>query len=411
MNFMRSISPKPETRDALQKFGLDAILSPVGFDAFVQNFHDNRPLFLSRSQPDHYSGLVSLTEMDEFLARAKPGYATVFAIDARRNIATEEFAGAEGLSDPLRLAQLFEAGATIVYRDIQDHFPALKKLCRTAETRFHAPFAANIYLAPPQGRSFPIHFDACDVFALQISGSKRWRLYRPQLERPSRDQHCYADMADDGALGEFALHAGDMLYVPRGFPHLVEAMEEPSLHVSLSSFPHTWADVLSRALTEVCAGDPAFRAALPPGFARGAATAAECEKQFSALIARFAAEAQLASGLRPLIRQFVAERATRVDDPRGRLSAARALSLESRLEPDPDALFLIENEPDAVVLLGRGQEIRFTPQAFTALSFALKGEGFQIRAAPGELEDEAKLDLFRTLLIYGFVSLVEDGEG
>jgi hypothetical protein len=298
---------------------------------------------------------------------------------------------------------LYEAGATIVLREIEDHFPMLEALCRSAEKHFNSPFVATVYLAPPQGQSFPIHFDAKDVFVLQIAGSKSWRLYQPQYVLPLSHQHCYDSMPDEGFLEEFNLRAGDFLYCPRGFPHLVRAADVSSLHISLSTFPHTWADLMNRVMADLYERDPLFRASLPPAFID---SDTGLHETFAALVNRFTNAAELRPALSALKREFVASRPARFASPSRLHHQAATLSLESLVEPNPDVLYLIEAEQCTVRLTGLGKDIKFDASAFDDLVFALKTPRYKISDTPGALEREAKLDLFQTLVLNGFVTVV-----
>jgi ribosomal protein L16 Arg81 hydroxylase len=304
-------------------------------------------------------------------------------------------------TDALRLFRLFDEGATIVYREVEDHMPALAALCRSAEAHFHTPFVANVYLAPAGGQCFPIHYDARDVFALQISGSKRWRLHRPQRELPLPHEHCYDGLPDEGFLEEIELRAGDMLYCPRGFPHIVSAGEEPSLHVSLSTAATTWADLFSQALTEFVARDPAFRAGLPPGFVTAPDEA--MEETFALLARRFADHVRVQPSLDRLRRQFLASRSTGAEDARLQAQHAKGLCAESRIAPRKHVVWRVEQGPEAISLIGLGKEIRFDPSALEALDSALHGRARKVRDLAGALGCEAKLDLANTLVANGFV--------
>jgi ribosomal protein L16 Arg81 hydroxylase len=387
----------------MDAFGLEALLRPVGMAAFARDHYAKAPFLASRGDSNYYDGLFSLDDLDRFVA-CRPSYTLAFAIDADRKIATEEYAEIGGDIDPLRLFQCFENGATIVLREVEAYFPALARLCRSAQTGFHAPFNTNVYWSPPGGRCFPIHYDAKDVFVLQLSGSKRWRVYRPHVELPLRHQHCYDALPEEGLLADYTLRAGDLLYCPRGFSHFVAAEDEASLHISLTSFPYLWADLLNRALVQLVERDAAFRASLPAGFVTEDADA--LQEQFADLAKRFVSMAQLKPARDALARELAASRPLR-EKARESARAASALSLDSRIEADVDAFHLVEPGPDAVRLMGQGKEITFRPETYSDLVFALRTARYRGRDLPGDMDGEAKLDLLRTLARNGFVTVVE----
>ena len=194
-----------------------------------------------------------------------------------------------------------------------------------------------------------------------------------------------------------------MLYCPRGFPHIVEAGDEPSLHVSLSTFATTWADILGRALADVVESDPAFRAGLTPGYLT--APDAGLERTFARLTRKFAEIARLEPALRSARRDFLASRRPRADDARRQLQQAGRLGAATWIRGVPDTCYLIELAEDAITLAGLGKEIRFHPAAHDALARALDTPGCRICDLPGDIGDEAKIDLAHTLVQHGFVAV------
>ncbi len=379
------------------------LLRPVGMVTFSKEYFEKKPLFLTRSESSSHEGLFCLADIDRFHRISSPQYTQVFAIDSRRKIATEEFADAHGRVDALRLFKLFEDGATIVYKDADAHFPALATLCRSAEKQFNSRFSVNVYWAPAGGQAFPVHYDANNLFALQISGSKQWRVYQPQFQLPLPDEHCYDALPDENLLAQFTLNAGDMLYVPRGFPHLVSAGDQPSLHITLYSFPYTWAEVIERSVAEALKQDVAFRASIPLGFL--GADREALDTAFSGLMKRLAGAVQLKPALDLITRDLLGSRSPCQENPRERIRQAHAISQHSWIKAQKDLLYSIDNNQDAIRLIGQGVEILFDRSALSGLIFALQTPSFQIRELPSPADGEGKLDLVRTLILNGFVSV------
>jgi lysine-specific demethylase/histidyl-hydroxylase NO66 len=132
------------------------------------------------------------------------------------------------------------------------------------------PVQANAYLTPAGNRGFDAHYDTHDVFVLQVTGRKRWRVHRPVLTDPVELQPWggYAEevgAAADGAPAmDVVLDVGDALYLPRGWPHAAEALGERSLHVTLGLRAPT-RYTLVEALLGLAVDEPALRAGFPLG--------------------------------------------------------------------------------------------------------------------------------------------------
>ena len=94
------------------------------------------------------------------------------------------------------------------------------------------PGGANVYITHNSiDVGAPLHTDRMNSFILQSEGSKRWRLYRPGDENAtlpvvhlgSNQRGKSGDVLPLNEVGpirlDAALEPGDLLYLPRGFPH------------------------------------------------------------------------------------------------------------------------------------------------------------------------------------------------
>ena len=131
----------------------------------------------------------------------------------------------------------------------QQWHQACFELCSCLQEHFGFTVGCSAYLTPPSTQGFPPHYDDVEVFVLQLEGTKSWRLYeRPDaLTNPAADCTTEFTAADLGEpMDLITLHAGDVLYLPRGVVHQALAQEEQhSLHLTFSTYQkHTWRDVL-----------------------------------------------------------------------------------------------------------------------------------------------------------------------
>lgn len=132
----------------------------------------------------------------------------------------------------------------------------------------------NAYLTPKgsQRRGFAPHFDDVDVFVLQVSGKKKWRLYRSPEDSLVLPRYSSRDFTR-GELGKpfwkGTLHAGDVLYLPRGMIHDAVSVEDTnSLHVTISmnqrnNYFEFLTSLFSDALESSARDQVAFRRTLP----------------------------------------------------------------------------------------------------------------------------------------------------
>jgi hypothetical protein len=378
------------------------LIAPISIGEFFASHFERQHMVLAGRDPSRYTELLSIDWLDAYVDAHRPPYTQVFAIDAQRKIASEEFAGRDGRVDVARLYQLNASGATLVYRDLQEQSLPLARLCRSAEKVYGCPFFINAFLSPPHAQCFPIHHDSNDVFALQISGTKHWELYQPVVELPLADQGCYEALTPHSCIEQCILNEGDLLYVPRGFPHLVNSTDLPSLHVSLSSYPYTWTDVMTRAIAEFCRRDPAFRASLPAGFLQGSHTS-DLQTTFACLARKFAELADCSSAISAIGEEFVRSRPIMLPQHRIQVKVADKVTSDSEVGCRPDLIYILKEGPTELQLLCHDTEIKLPSKAAAALKYALGTNRFRIRDMPGELTLEDKLLLIITLMRQGLV--------
>ncbi len=170
----------------------------------------------------------------------------------------------DGLAQPDRVAAEHAAGATIILQALQLHWEPAAVYCRGLEQALGFPVQANAYATPAAARGFAVHHDTHDVFVLQVSGTKRWRIYAPLLELPLSGQRWSPELGDPGPpVDDLTLEPGDTLYLPRGWPHEAVAQESDSLHITVGLHVPTRLDALRAALDE-CGDDVEFRRSLGP---------------------------------------------------------------------------------------------------------------------------------------------------
>ncbi|MDF2443018.1 MAG: hypothetical protein JWR01_1221, partial [Subtercola sp.] len=109
-----------------------------------------------------------------------------------------------------------------------------------------------------------------DVFVLQISGEKHWRIHEPVHVAPLRDQpwsdhrEAVASRASGAAYIDHVLRPGDALYLPRGWIHSAEALGGTTVHLTIGVAAYTRADVAS-SLLSVIGETEELRTSLPLG--------------------------------------------------------------------------------------------------------------------------------------------------
>jgi hypothetical protein len=154
------------------------------------------------------------------------------------------------------------------------------------------------------------------------------------------------------------------------------------------------------AVSAACLASPAFRANLPVGFANAEYDSRQAAATFRALFDTVVREAQLAPILQRLAEDFVTSRRPALYGCLQELKST--LSLESKVAPRPDLLYLLREEDEKLVVLFGDSEISLPGFVRDALIFALERGPFVVRDLP-QLDDEGKLVLVGRLLREGLL--------
>jgi hypothetical protein len=231
--------------------------------------HLGRTALHRRGAAANLPNLVSVEDIDRVLtgsALRTPGIriaknGTVVPADRYVSPSTLGYAGLGDVVDPAKVVRFFRAGATVVLGTVNLLVPHLHALCKDIETDLGHPVDANVYVAPPHARAFEVHCDAQDIIIVQIHGAKRWELFDAIVANPGGGK-VVSD--PDASSSLYELQEGDVLYVPRGMPHLVRTADSSSIHLTISINTLTWADLLRGLVLEILRSDD-FAVALPLG--------------------------------------------------------------------------------------------------------------------------------------------------
>jgi ribosomal protein L16 Arg81 hydroxylase len=383
--------------------GIARLIDPVPTATFIGEYWQEKPLVVRRGQAAYFADLLSVDQIGELLSSADLPSGTVDVADADAPVDRSRYEMA-GVVDILKVQQLYSKGATLVLSEVQRWLPQLARLCRVLEKEFSGPFQTNIYLTPAQGRGFRPHYDTHDVFILQVAGAKEWTVCANPVALPLPSQPFDRDVH---AVGETRisceLHAGDVLYIPRGFVHHARCLAQTSLHVTLGALLPTWADLLQEIASELALTDPAFRRTLPADLSGCGFDAAAAQRAFAGLLQRMDDPVLLRSVLERRADNFVLGRRPLAPGQFDQLANLPKLSVADQASPRPGVIYRSRANGESVVVLCHGREIVLPRDAAEALDFALRTPRYAISEIPGRLDDAGKLALVRRLIEEGLV--------
>jgi hypothetical protein len=161
-----------------------------------------------------------------------------------------------------KLTQQLREGATLVLDAVDELTETLFELAEGLELFFHEHIQINAYAGWRTSQGFDLHWDDHDVFILQVTGRKLWKVYGMTRAYPLAQDSEQAQKPVHEPLWEQTLQEGDLLYIPRGWWHMARPLDEPTLHLTVGVHNRTGIDLL-RWVSDRMRESEIFRADLP----------------------------------------------------------------------------------------------------------------------------------------------------
>lgn len=394
---------------------LESLLHPIALDAFFSSYWEKDLLVVQRGDEGYYEGLLTNQTLEDIISSPDARYPAIllakdgvyyppqaYCDDIKMGQLT--FSGVPNLR---KLAAEYGKGATIALTSLDRSSRSLADLCLRLEGQLDHGIKTNAYLTAGQTAGFPPHYDTHDILVLQIAGKKLWRIYEPTIKLPDASQACEPKSFTPGPrLGEIELHAGDLLYLPRGYGHAAFTSESHSAHVTVGIHVHTWASAL-KELDPSFAGVEQFRKSLPPGFASRVELRPALKEELRRLAPGRFSDAHLDRVLDSIIRNVTQSRRRkpwRVRTDVVVISGDSLLKTPPRHEYQLSPLIDDLNNTAALVLDFEGNKFSFPAKLQAALEAMCSRGSFRVKELSGGLSSESIIDLAGYLQSIGFLT-------
>lgn len=310
------------------------------------------------------------------------------------------------LIDPGRVYDLFGDGATIVLQALHRYWTPLSHFCRDLEAELTHPVQVNVYLTPPVSQGLDIHYDTHDVFVLQVSGVKHWKVWHSAYDAPLSHQKRTGNYDDPGpAQIDVELKPGDVLYIPRGFLHAAQTLDQESAHMTIGILNVTRVDALKQLL-EAVESEPQFRASLPAGFANDRAGLEEELKDVVASFADWVAQQDVEDIADHLTQKFYGSRAPVLTGQLQQLLGLDSLSDASMVSRRAGTSCLVSDDEDQLVLTLGDRKLVMPAIARPAVDHILARASFAVADLSPHLDPDGRLVLVRRLIREGLLEQV-----
>ena len=147
-------------------------------------------------------------------------------------------------------------GATLILNEIEGLHPPIRSLAEELEAATRSVIQVNLYASWRSSRGFHLHYDDHDVFVIQIAGPKLWKVYRPTEKYPltSATEPNPERLALE-TVWDAPLQPGDVLFIPRGWWHVVTPVDEPTMHLTAGLHPPNGLKMIEWALRDLSANE------------------------------------------------------------------------------------------------------------------------------------------------------------
>lgn len=314
-----------------------------------------------------------------------------------------------GAVNPIATRHLLDSGASVVINGAHRYHNPLALFCRSIEKSFSHPVQANAYFTPPHSQAFKTHFDDHDVFVLQVSGSKHWRLYDRPIINPMPGQAFDPVKDTVGRLSmEVNLCSGDLLYLPRGLLHEASATAEHSLHLTVGILAYTWVEFVLEAIAEVALRENQLRGALPPGMLVSDRPVLQSREMFvdvlTSSVRRIDFDAVFA-----LFRERFALSRFPIEPEVFVLNDDFSISAADFVRVRDDAIWATALESDDYCVMAHGRRIRFSAEQQSTVD-ALLNISKPRRISDSEADESSALAVAKALIQHGILVRVVGGQ-
>lgn len=399
------------------------LLAPLASDVFFRDYWEQRYCLVTRGDPSHYETLLTRRDLDALLyqyrqaagAAALGGRVTLVKNSENSALRQPTPTTELGLLDINALYDAYRRGFTVIIDQAQTRWPPIAALCQDLEARLHFGVQANVYVTPRGAQGFAPHFDTHDVFVLQLSGSKKWRIYEDGDALPMADSHGHPSHLG-APSAEFVLQQGGLLYIPRGVVHEAMTTDDSSVHLTLGIHVWRWADLLREAVLSVADSDLRLRKSLPIGLlADDGAGAEDLNARLRELLHACAETADARQALRRMGGRLVDRREPVPDGHFESLDLLDTLAPQTWLRRRTGMLCNVFQKDDKFTIGFPGGSLTGPAVLELAMRFVARADVFQVRDLPGPewapLSAKAQVVLATRLVRAGLLAVVDPSAG
>ncbi|MCY4044939.1 MAG: hypothetical protein OXE99_07650 [Cellvibrionales bacterium] len=391
-----------------QSWNFERLLSPVSVQTFIDTYWGKFPLLIRSNCANNFANLTSIAEVESYLSLKGVLEDQTVVLRSRDRPMRRKF---ESLSE---MYEDMQQGSSLQLREME------RFLAPTAPLRLlfndmirvlqHPGDSISCFITPPNCELLGPHHDETEIFTLQITGSKRWKLFhRVTAQEPGT----YTDDELDAPACEFTLNPGDILYHPRGQIHEVVSENNTAYSITFVIRPLTWHKLLDEAV-KTAGRQVEFIEQLPAGLLLQPNAPQHIAKVFEEKLTHLVthiADCNANDFIQNLSKELIYNLPSPIGSHLEAPLKQVPLTLESRLISRVNDQYLLttdEQTEKVLLTLAGGASLRMPLSLKSALDELLSFRGpFQIRQIDDALSDNSKCILAKKLLNLGAITFAQ----
>ena len=387
---------------------LRRVLDPMPLDTFLDDIVGRSVVKIAGDAQNYRASLLGSEPEDLILSdyeRLAPRMGCHAALPIGPHPVIEPVADAKAFK--AKVDAFFLRGYTVRLRDLRGLSLPLDEFLRALECVFHQPANVESFWSRDDARA-PVHHDDVDLIIVQIKGRKRWFISTDESDLPNMWKTIPGGPPVMERFQTVEVGPGDMLYIPRGTQHRVDALSG-SLHLSIGFIPLTMREAVIAALDHASEFDRRYRASIG-----GRLASAARDNDFTALTPniREGIENLLKlSGSEEFITQAMQRRSSRAVGDLEKLKERKTyppLSANTKLRHGPLAISHLMANPAKIDFSHPGGHIYIHRGAEESVKFIAATREFVLRDVPGQIGDDVRKALVAKFIDAGFLEIVED---
>lgn len=351
------------------------LIHPLTVESFFSQQYRNRRPMLFRGSASRFSSLLEWEDFNRLIrsrnlkppqfrlvADGKP-IAGEILMRGQYGLGSRRYAAADRRIDERKLLSFLRNGATLIVNSIGSIHSPINSFMAGLERTLATNATANMYASWRETKGFVTHWDAHDVFVIQIQGQKLWSILGEgrRAPLPMDVESNLAPPSDP--MWQDIVKAGDVLFIPRGWFHHAQIPSENdgqgSIHITLRIQNFTGHDVMTWWASKLTSKHAWFRMNVP--MCADATTSQAYFQQFRQFLTDSVNETNFEDFMNDMRSQWRGEAEAHLHEWIDPWQDANWDDYEISLRGSPNAV-IVDDEEQSFLLVADGFSYRFDQQ-------------------------------------------------